>query len=57
MGLSDRVVSHDELMLNAFGLDVEIAQVPPERDAEAAARLKAAEVMLAPRMIVPKQST
>lgn len=40
-----------ELMVNAYGHDLEIAQVPPERDAERAASLKAAEVTLAPKFI------
>lgn len=41
-----------ELMVNAYGHDIEIAQVPPERDAEAAAALGAAEVTLAPKMVI-----
>lgn len=40
-----------ELMVNAYGHDIEIAQVPSERDAEAAATLRAAEVTLAPKFI------
>ena len=40
-----------ELMVNAYGHDIEIAQVPPERDAEAAAALRVAEVTLAPKII------
>ncbi len=40
-----------ELMVNAYGHDIEIAQVPPERDAEREAALRAAEVTLAPKFI------
>lgn len=41
-----------ELMVNAYGHDWEIVSVPPERDAEREAALKAAEAMLMPTLIV-----
>lgn len=40
-----------ELMVNAYGHDWEIVSVPPERDAEYEAALKAAEVGLAPGFV------
>lgn len=43
-----------ELMVNAYGHDLEIAQVPPSREAERKAALRAAEVSLMPRMIIPR---
>lgn len=44
----------EELMVYAYGHDIEIVQVPPERDAAVAAALKAAEVTL-PKYITPKE--
>ena len=43
----------EKLMLDAFRADVEITNVPPERDIEQKAALRAAEVSLMPRMIIP----
>ena len=43
----------EALLLDAFRADIEIVNVPPERDADMAAKLKAAAVTLQP-MIVPK---
>jgi hypothetical protein len=45
--------AHDELVLNAFQMDVEIVPVPPERDAQAAAELKRVSITL-PQYIIPK---
>lgn len=42
----------EELMLSAIGLDVEIVQVPPERDVQDAARMKAAMMHVAAPIIV-----
>lgn len=42
-----------ELMVNAYGHDLEIAQVPPERDAEREAALRAAELMPPGPIIIP----
>ena len=43
----------DRLLLDAFCGVVEIVCVQPERDAERKAALRAAEVSLMPRMIIP----
>lgn len=40
----------DKLRLDAFAADVEIVSVPPERDADRKAALRAAEVSLSPRV-------
>lgn len=42
----------EELMINAYGNDIEITQVTSERDVERAAALKAAEVALMPKFII-----
>lgn len=42
----------EELMTTAYGHDVEIRSVPPERDAERAAAIKAAEAMIHPPTII-----
>ena len=44
----------EALLLDAFRLDIEIVSVPPERDAEMAAKLAATAVTLQP-LIVPKE--
>lgn len=46
--------AHEELMLNAIGLDVEIVQVPLERDAQNAARMEEAMMQVAAPIIIPK---
>ena len=38
----------EDIAVTAYDVDVEIAQVPPERDKETAAALRAAEVSLGP---------
>lgn len=42
-----------EISLSAYDMDVEIVQVPPERDTELKAAFKAAEVAMMPRTITP----
>ncbi len=44
----------ETLMIDAFRADVEIVNVPPERDLERKAALRAAEVAMMPTMIIPK---
>lgn len=47
--------AHEELMLNAIGIDVEIiVQVPPDRDAQDAERMKQAMMRAPAPVIVPK---
>lgn len=43
-----------EVALCAYDGDWEITQVPPERDATAAAELRRMQVTLSPTMIIPK---
>ena len=59
MGILNDFIPHacseralEELMLSAYALDVEIVTVPPERDAERAAALKASETVLRPQMMI-----
>ena len=49
-----RDAAFEELAVNAYGSDLEIVQVPPERDATAAAELRRLKVTLSPTMIIPK---
>lgn len=44
--------AHETVMRNAIGIDVEIVQVPPERDAEHDLALRAAEATLRPATII-----
>lgn len=43
----------DKLTLEAFAADVEIVNVPPERDLDLKAALRTAEVSLSPKMVIP----
>ena len=43
----------EKLMIDAFRADVEIVNVPPERDAERKVALRAADALM-PTMIIPK---
>lgn len=42
----------EAILLDAFRADIEIVNVPPERDAEQAAALRASEVALTPKVII-----
>lgn len=44
----------EELMVTAYGHDVEIVQVPLERDAQNAARMEEAMMQVAAPIIIPK---
>ena len=44
--------AHEAVMRNAIGIDVEIVQVPTERDAEHDLALRAAEATLRPATII-----
>lgn len=48
-----RPEAFEEVMLNFFAQDYEVVPVPPERDAEAAAKLRVAMTTVSPKLIVP----
>ncbi len=50
-----RDAAFEELALNAYGSDFELAQVPPSRDAETAEALRKAAVTLMPQIINPEK--